>query len=779
MRKTFLLARSDFRRAKGQTLTLFVLIFLAALMLNLWLVLSFDYRQNFDRYHDRLNAEHAVFVIYGNSTEMDRFLEDTLEADKETKEYSLDESIFEAGGFDYRGSELRSAFIFMDRQTALSRPVGKVEIVESGTEKSGIYMPMYFKTEDIAIGKDIEITIGSQTVTYPICGFFNSIMAGSNNCGMIELVLTKDRYDELKEAGFTQSTLCSVRIDNKEQSEHYEAAINKAVSEKYPDACAASNSYLLVSTSRYISQIICSGIMCAMACFILLIAFVVTASNITNYIQDNMKNIGALKAAGYTSRELVFSFLFRFLGITVVAVVCGIGISYVCFPYVNTLMVEQTGIPYQVKFLPHLAFFALFVICGAVAAVVWLSSWKLKNIEPVTALRQGIHTHSFKRNFVPLEKTKLPFQFALALKTTCEGIRDNIIVCITMFVLSLIVVFSGMMIRNVIMDMTQFIYLVVGEMADSLVYVSADAEEDFLQEMRADERVEKVYLFHTMQVTHGDGALLTVNITDDFSVINNQNIACSGRCPEYENEIALAAKYAKEQQLGIGNEITIAANGKKETYVITGLVQNSNNMGKDCLLTRAGYERMGKLQEMGYSMNLKAGTDIDAFNAGIKSRFGEHVIQMVNMHAQIESTSTVYVTLIKMIVAAVSILSIIIIVFVLHLLVKTLLGKKKQDYGILKALGFTTGQLVVQTAFSFMPAVILSTIASIIICCFIINPLIAWFLRDLGIVKCTFTVPIPFIAAAAAALVLFAFASACLMSYKIKKIVPRTMLARE
>lgn len=378
-----------------------------------------------------------------------------------------------------------------------------------------------------------------------------------------------------------------------------------------------------------------------------------------------------------------------------------------------------------------------------------------------------------------MEKTKLPFQFALALKTTCEGIRDNIIVCITMFVLSLIVVFSGMMIRNVIMDMTQFIYLVVGEMADSLVYVSADAEEDFLQEMRADERVEKVYLFHTMQVTHGDGALLTVNITDDFSVINNQNIACSGRCPEYENEIALAAKYAKEQQLGIGNEITIAANGKKETYVITGLVQNSNNMGKDCLLTRAGYERMGKLQEMGYSMNLKAGTDIDAFNAGIKSRFGEHVIQMVNMHAQIESTSTVYVTLIKMIVAAVSILSIIIIVFVLHLLVKTLLGKKKQDYGILKALGFTTGQLVVQTAFSFMPAVILSTIASITICCFIINPLIAWFLRDLGIVKCTFTVPVPFIAAAAAALVLFAFASACLMSYKIKKIAPKTMLARE
>lgn len=779
MRKTFLLARSDFRRAKGQTLTLFVLIFLAALMLNLWLVLSFDYRQNFDRYHDRLNAEHAVFVICGNSTEMDRFLTDTLEADKETKEYSLDESIFEAGGFDYRGSELENAFIFLEKQTALTRSVGRVEIVESGSQKSGIYMPMYYKTEDIAVGKDIEITLGSRKITYPICGFFNSIMAGSNNCGMIELVLTKDRYDELKEAGLQQATLCSVRIADKEQSENFNAAFNESVSAEYPDACVASNSYLIVSTSRYISQMICSGIMCAMACFILLIAFVVTASNITGYIQDNMQNIGALKAVGYTSRELVFSFLFRFLGISVAAVILGIGISYVLFPYINTMMVEQTGIPYRVHFLPHLAFLTLSAICAAVSFVVWMSSWKLKSIEPVTALRQGIHTHSFKQNFAPLEKTNLPFHLALALKTMGEGIKDHIIVSITMFVLSLIVVFSGLMIKNVIMDMTQFIYLVVGEMADSLVNVSADAELDFLQEMKADERVEKIYLFHTASAIHEDGALLTVNLTDDFSRLNNQNIVCSGRYPEYENEIALAAKYAKEQKLDIGNEITIAVNGKKETYVITGFTQISNNMGKDCLLTRAGYERMGKLLDMSYSMNLKAGTDIDAFHRDIKRRFGENVNTMVNMHAQIEGIATIYVTLIKMIVVAVFVLSVIIIVFVLHLLVKTLLGKKKQDYGILKALGFTTGQLVVQTALSFMPAVIVSTVIGITVSCYIINPLVGWFLRGIGIVKCTFAVPVPLIAAAAAALVLFAFASACLMSYKIKKIVPRTMLAGE
>lgn len=51
------------------------------------------------------------------------------------------------------------------------------------------------------------------------------------------------------------------------------------------------------------------------------------------------------------------------------------------------------------------------------------------------------------------------------------------------------------------------------------------------------------------------------------------------------------------------------------------------------------------------------------------------------------------------------ILSAIIIVFVLYLLVRTMLNNKQMDYGILKSLGFTTGQLILQTAMSFMPVV--------------------------------------------------------------------------
>ena len=131
------------------------------------------------------------------------------------------------------------------------------------------------------------------------------------------------------------------------------------------------------------------------------------------------------------------------------------------------------------------------------------------------------------------------------------------------------------------------------------------------------------------------------------------------------------------------------------------------------------------------------------------------------------------------IVIAILVLSAIIIAFVLYLLVRTLLNNKKRDYGILKSLGFTTKQLILQTALSFMPSIIISTVIGIILSCLAINPLMSLFLSSLGIVKCTFNIPVVFAAIAGIALILLSFGIACLLSLKIKRIAPRELLTGE
>ncbi len=777
MKKNILLVRASLRRGKGQTAAIVVLIFLAAAMLNIWLMLSMDYKQNFERSHERLNEGHVTFVADGDSGKMGGLLEEAMENDGRTAQFSIDPAMHMVGLFRFHGGEVNSEFVFLEKEAAVSRPVGRVEIIEDSSYKSGIYMPILYQSDSIAIGKTIYISIGSRKIPFQVCGFFNSVMAGSHNCGVCGLLLTEDKYKELKEKGYaSEAALCSVRLKDKSESEDYEAMLKNTLSSAYPAARMKSNSYALVSSSRYISQMISSGILSAMAFFVLLIALVVIASAIMNDIQENMKNLGALKAVGYTRRQLTGALLLQFLGIAMAAAIMGAGVSYGLFPAINEMMVSQTGIPYEIRFLPAPFFLVLGILGGAVSIAVWVSSGKMRKVEPITALRQGVQTHNFKRNHISLENTKAPLDLALALKTACSSIRQNVAVCITMLVLSLVAVFSGLMVENMIADILPFLNLIVGETADSCIHVNAQAEEAFLEKIKEDKRVEKAYLYHSAEVRHVGGVDLPVTLSDDFSQLNNQDVVFQGRFPKYENEIAIAAKYAKEEGFQLGQEIRVTADGKQADYLISGFTQMTNNLGKDCLMTREGYGRLGELRDVGYYLNLTEGTDIDAFHSEVKEWFGSDVNAVINIEATVEGAASVYVSLMRAIVAAVLVLGLVIIAFVLYLLVRTTMGNKRQEYGIMKALGYTTGQLILQTALSFMPAAIISTVIGITVCSFLINPLTAVFIRNIGIVECTFRVPARFNILAGAGMVLAAFAILCLLALRIRKVQPKELM---
>lgn len=782
MKKYFLIARCNLYKTKGQTVAIVLLILAASSMLNLWLMLSMDYKRNFDRYHDKLNAGHVTLALNGYDTGLRDFITETLEKDKRVVQYCMDNALITNASFEYNGGEVNTTCVILEKQTALNRSVEKIEILEDTKAASGIYLPLIYGMDNsITTGKTIDITIGDEVINYNVCGFLNSVMAGSHNCSMCMLLLTKDQYKKLEEKGLAaKSTFLSVRINDKTKSEDFEAAFKNKISTKYPAVNnSLSNSYNLVSSSRYISQMICAGIVSAAAFLIILISLVVIISNVVNYIKENMKQIGVFKAVGYRSRQIIYSLLLQFLSITLIAVIVGIGISYCFFPAINDMMVSQTGIPYIVKFLPAPFVITILFICGIVAFAVWLPSRRIKKIEPIIALRQGIQTHNFKHNHILLEKSNIPLNLALALKTTFSEVKQNITICITMLVLSLVIVFSGLMVKNMLADIDPFINLIVGEMADSCININAEIEEEFLQKIDENNSVSKCYLYHTTEVRHVGGLALSATLSDNFSNVNNQNVCFSGRFPKYDNEMAIGAKYANDMEIEIGDEITLTADGHEAKYIISGMTQVSNFLGKDCLLTRSGYERMGKLNDLSYYINTKAGTDIDEFNTEINKQFENGINMTVNIVSAVNGTAAVYVTLMKIIVIAVLVLSVVIITLVLYLLVRTLINNKKQDYGILKATGFTTRQLIFQTAASFMPSVIFSTAVGLVASSLVINPLTAVFLRGIGIVKCTFVIPVGLTVAAGVGIVLSAFGIVCLLSLKIRKIAPRVLLMGE
>lgn len=89
------------RKAKGQTAAIVVLILLASLLFNLWLMLSMDYRANFERHHAKLNAEHVTFVAEQNGDGLNEFLTRLLDGDSRVDEYRLDNCMYMVGTFPY------------------------------------------------------------------------------------------------------------------------------------------------------------------------------------------------------------------------------------------------------------------------------------------------------------------------------------------------------------------------------------------------------------------------------------------------------------------------------------------------------------------------------------------------------------------------------------------------------------------------------------------------------------------------------------------------------
>ena len=165
MRKSLLIAASNLRRTKGQTVAIVALILLASAMLNLGLMLSTDYKRNFDRCHDRLNDGHVTLVMTGNDTKQQEFLYRTLEEEEGVEEYFCQDALFMVGSFAYNGGEVNTEFVILEKESALSRPVGRMEIVEEGEGKSGVYLPMLYGADGtIELGDMMDINIRSHVM---------------------------------------------------------------------------------------------------------------------------------------------------------------------------------------------------------------------------------------------------------------------------------------------------------------------------------------------------------------------------------------------------------------------------------------------------------------------------------------------------------------------------------------------------------------------------------------------------------------------------------------
>lgn len=769
---------SNLRRSKWQVLAISVLIVLASALVNIILFLSSDYQQSFFREKERLNGGDIDFLLMNVMPNIDYFeqLNETLEGIEEIKDFEVSTVVTSRGSVEYKDAVAGNNISFMSYDDAMQKKIGRFEMLEY-ENTAGVCLSYIFKKDcGYEIGNSIKSNLGAKDYEFKIAGFYNSVDTGTTNCTDIILLLPEDEFNGIV-SKVGSSYRVNVKLRESEKADILEAEIAKQISNGCPGlTLIGSSNYKKLSTSRYITATLFEAIISASAALMIIVILATIAITLSNYIRNNIRNLGALKALGYTSNDLIYPIAGEFSVIALAMSLIGVASSYAVLPILNSALEKQVGIPYKVHFLPVQALLTILICVLVSAFSAFFSVLKIKRIYPISAIRDSKSGKSQRHNFSSLEKTRLGLNTALSLKSLIAGKTHGIMLLLSMIVIAFLLGFSAFTYQNVILDQTAILDLVCGQRTDSVLSVTTNLKDGLLSELDKDASVKRYYQYSAFPITpKGLSKIYAYVVDEDYTA--TEQLCVRGRMPESDNEIAINRAYAFAYNLEVGDKLSFETEGGTEDFVVTGMIQGAFYSGYDCFVTTDGYSRIAVLPYVSYYVDLKDGADIDEFNARISEKC--KLLSCSNYSKSIESVSSSYINILIISTIVVVVLSYIVVAFILYILVSVLLANKHREHGILKSLGFVTKDIVYQTVFFNLPSCVLGTVIGLALSRNGAAKILTLALTNIGIFS--FGTPTKFIYLLISGLsvIIFTIFVSILMCGSVRRITPHDLFNRE
>jgi putative ABC transport system permease protein len=515
---------------------------------------------------------------------------------------------------------------------------------------------------------------------------------------------------------------------------------------------------------------ITSIVLVLFAAIIVLVSLLVVRFRIRNSIEEGMTNIGALKAVGYTGTQLLHATLLQFALIAVVGTLGGIGLSYAVLPFVSQVLESQTALLWRQGFDPLCSALTLVFILLAVLAVTWLSARRIRTLQALVALRQGLATHSFKHNYLPLDTSKGALAWLLAIKSTLQSKGQMITIAIIVATVTFAAAAGVSIYDNLALHPDAFGRLLSGEMPDAALFVDTpDNAEKIRESIEDDERVRKVFSYQNFLVMIEDINVNAIAV-EDPSLLEG-GLLYEGRYPEHDNEVAISGILFGQTGKAIGDTIEVAQGARTDRYLVVGLIQTVNNNGLACMLTPSGVCRIQpdfRFREI--YVYMQDSTQTAEFLELVSQRFGADLNSTVNLSELMDAQLGVYGDIFQVVAIAVVAVTALVVFLVLYLMLKTVILRRRRELGIHKALGFTTWQLMNQFALQFIPVITLGIAVGGIAGIFGFNPIFVALTRGMGIMTASMPAPLGLTTIMCVALVVLAYALALLIAWRIRKV---------
>lgn len=724
------------------------------------IILKLNVSKEFDKKYQEFNTASSYVTIPAPLYSEDLLTKINKIEDIEKAETK--KGIYTKVTINFNGSnqEQNQIFYNMDEKAELNN----IKIVEETTDnvQNPIYLPSYiYLNSNYHIKDKYYVEIDENEYEFTVKGYVEEMQYGNYSTSIIGVYLTNESYEYLaKDNKELEVQTISVLSNNGEKA--YNEIIKK-LSENNISIISKNYDTQAKSTRLIITNLLVI-ILLAFSVLILVISLLVSKFKIENEIEEELTNMGVLKALGYTNRQIIFSVMFPYIIIGTIASLIGIGLSYLLIPVVSNIITMQSGFTWVQNFDSTSMIITLLSILVLIAIFTYMASKKIKKLNPINAIRGISQNEKKQKNHFEIEKTKGNIGFNLTLKNFANSEKQNILLGLVIFFLSLLASFSSMLFYNININPMNFVNTLVEEHPSVILYDASDIKDEIL---KMDEVKNAIYYDENQSATIENNSY-KVFVAESFENLAN-DLCYEGRNPKNENEIAIGNSVSEKYGLSVDDTVIIKREGKEASYKIVGLIQSVNNSGEVLELTIDGFRKLNK----DYNSNslyvyLKDENESQNFIEKVEKNYD--ISNIVNYVESMNSVLVMFVSIIKVVCIVIIIITILIIYLILYLIISSIITNRKQELGILKSIGYINRQLIFQISGGLMPSTIIAALCGMICSKLFLNKIFISLFRVVGAYKISFSYPINVIGAIAIILIIITFMISVFLSRKIKKI---------
>ncbi|MCR5465448.1 MAG: ABC transporter permease [Lachnospiraceae bacterium] len=691
-------------------------------------------------------------------------------------------------------------FQFLIEPYTVNPKYSNLGINPEGLSEKDILIPMFLKSR-LAVGDTMELKFNDDVYSFRVAGYTEDpYFSSSINITVYYCYMSQTMMDMLAEkhpslAGF--GVVFRGKVDEKELDNGLLTSdVEKQVTTAYHRLIAASeaehperdyNNFMAVNWqmmrggAQFLPQVVMAVVL-LFAVIILVVAFVIIAYGVRDFILRNMKNTGILEASGYTTGTLRATLCIQITAVAYVGSKIGIFAGLLTQKPFGNLVSGILGISWNQPVNLGAALCTLYGLTLVTLLIAWLLGGRYKKITVLDALRGGINTHNYKKNYVPLDKSVLPLPVAMSLKSTLGGKRRSILLVLISAVLA-IAMTCGFALYETFGTNDKAMGEMFGFEIGTVQVTKSNPAYD--EEIRSMKGVSNVLTYTTFEpiIKKGDKEWSTYTFAESDVNERLNLMVLKGRVPVHDNEIMLTQVLAEDLSVNVGDVVTVSFGQKTEEFIVTGFDQRMEHMGRTANVTFDGAKKLlGSIEQVTYIVTGKDGVTYDELASEVKAVYAAHddsSYVLIDSEKNMKVTTGTVSKAMKAVCVVIAVITTFIVIFTEALIIRGKITREWRDMGISKALGMTSGQQVVQIMLSNLPAVLLGSVLGV----FLAGPsgkaLCRVIFSLFGMKKVNFDASLFFKGVSALGIVLMAAATAAVMGLRVRRCKPVEMITEE